>query len=107
MPYSVYLVAPAVVGGVIAAAAVLSMTRRRMSSRNAKLAAAAAGTAWALGWYFTALMALFGVVVAAAAYGSARFFIRFDQAMVAALGAYVVFMAGAGYVLYVGLDAMG
>lgn len=107
MPYSIYLVVPAVVGGSIVAAAVFLLTRGRMNSRSAELAAATAGLALALGWYFTALMALCGVVVAAASYGLACLFIRADQAMVAALGAYVVFMAGTGYVLYVGLDAMG
>ncbi|GAB3376810.1 hypothetical protein [Amycolatopsis echigonensis] len=107
MPYSVYLVVPAVVGGLLVAGAMFLLTRGRLSGRNAKLAAATAGLAWALGWYFTALMVLFGVAVAAAGYGFARLFIRAEQAMVAAFGAYVVFMGGAGYVLYVGLNGMG
>jgi hypothetical protein len=107
MPYSVVLVVPAVVGGLIAAGVVFLLTRRRMSGRNSKLAAATAGLAMALGWYFAAWIALLGVIVAAVAYGLARVFTRAGQAMVAAFGAYLVFTAGAGYMLYRALEAMG
>jgi hypothetical protein len=107
MPYSAVLVVPAVVGGLIAASVVFLLTRRRMSGRNSKLAAATAGLAMALGWYFAAWMALLGVIVATVAYGLARVFTRAGQAMVTALGAYLVFTAGAGYMLYRALETMG
>ncbi|MTD56864.1 hypothetical protein [Amycolatopsis pithecellobii] len=107
MPYSVALVVPAMVGGVIAAGVVFLLIRRRVSGRDSKLAAAMAGLAFALGWYFAAWMALLGVIVAAVVYGMARLFTRAGQAAVAAFGAYLVFTAGAGYMLSVALDSMG
>ena len=102
-----FLLMPALVGGVTGGAVVFALARRHLTARNSLLAAASACLVLGLGWYFTTWIALAGAIVAIVVYGISRIWTRVSQALVAACGTYLVFTIGVGYLLYAALDAMG
>jgi uncharacterized protein YqgC (DUF456 family) len=92
--------------GAAAAAVAFLLTRRDLGGGRARVAAAVAGVAVGLSWFFVLYLAVLAYVAAAVVYVALRRRLRPGRAVLAAAGTYVALAAAAGVAFTIALSTM-